>query len=106
MPAANHPPVSTDARSALAEHALEDRVDVLEVIAEVELLLDLGVGEILLHLSVLLQELQEVAFAAPDRHGIALHELVGVLAACALLCQRQQNALRMHQAAQAVEVLL
>ena len=30
--------------SGFAEHALEDRVDVLEVIAEVELLLDLGVA--------------------------------------------------------------
>src|SRR4051795_7120942 len=95
-----------EGRSALAEHALEDRVDVLEMIAEVELLLDLGVGEILLHFSVVLQELEEVAFAAPDRHGVALHELVGVLAACALLRQRQQHALRMHEAAEAVEVLL
>ena len=31
-------------RLALLEHALEDRVDVLEVIAEVELLLDLGIA--------------------------------------------------------------
>ncbi|MBX9826780.1 MAG: hypothetical protein K2Y27_17545, partial [Xanthobacteraceae bacterium] len=29
-------------RSGLPEHALEDRVDVLEVIAEIEVLLDLG----------------------------------------------------------------
>src|SRR5512143_3361810 len=80
-------------RSALPEHAPEDRVDVLEVIAEVELLLELGVAEIFLHLGVLLQELQEVAFAAPDRHGVALHEPVGILAARALLRQRQQHAL-------------
>src|SRR5947209_16036124 len=92
--------------SALPEHALEDRVDVLEVITEVELLLDLGIAEIFLHLGVLLQELKEVAFAAPDRHGIALHELVSILAARALLRQRQQHALRMHEAAEAIEVLL
>src|SRR5438445_11168171 len=94
---------ATDVRSALPEHALEDRVDMLEVVAEVELLLDLGVGEIFLHFSVLLQELEEVAFAAPDWHGVALHELVGVLAVRALLRQRQQHALRMHEAAETVE---
>src|SRR5215475_6340653 len=38
-----------------AEHAPEDGVDVFQVIAEVELLLDLGVGEELLHVGVLLQ---------------------------------------------------
>src|SRR6202022_510069 len=35
-------------RLAFAEHALEDRIDVLEVISEVELLGYLGVGEIFL----------------------------------------------------------
>src|SRR5438105_9794064 len=89
----------------LPEHPLEDRIDVLEVIAEVELLLDLGIAKILLHLGVLLQELEEIAFAAPDRHGVALHQLVGVLAARAPLGQRQQNALRVQQAAEAVEIL-
>ena len=34
------------ALTTLAEHALEDRVDVLEVIAEVEVLLDLGVAQL------------------------------------------------------------
>src|SRR5260221_4646798 len=91
--------------SAFAEHALEDRVDVLEVIAEVELLGYLGVAEILLHLGVLFQQRLEVAFAAPYRHGVALHEFIGVLAATAFLRQRHQQALRMNEAAEAVEVL-
>src|SRR6266849_3939204 len=92
--------------SAFAENAFEDGIDVLEVIAEVELLGYLGVAEILLHLSVLFQQRLEVAFAAPHRHGVALHELVGVLAAGAFLRQGDQKTLRMNEAAEAVEVLL
>src|SRR5260370_12752963 len=92
--------------SVLAEYALEDGVDVLEVIAEVELLGYLGVAEILLHLSVLFQQRLEVAFAAPHRHGVALHEFVGVLAAGAFLRQRHQKPLRMNQPAEAVEIFL
>src|SRR5258708_26349134 len=79
--------------SAFGEHAFEDGIDVLEVIAEVELLGYLGVAEILLHLGVLFQQRLEIAFAAPYRHGVALHEFVGVLAAGAFLRQRDQNPL-------------
>src|SRR4051812_10390324 len=92
--------------SGLSEHALEDRVDVFEVIAEVELLVDLGIGEVFLHLGVLLQERIEVAFAAPDRHRVALDQLVGIFAARALLRQRDQGALGVDQAAEPVEALL
>src|SRR5260370_41515798 len=92
--------------SAFAERAFEDGIDVLEVIAEIELLGYLGVAEILLHLGVLFQQRLEIAFAAPYRHGVALHELVGVLAAGAFLRQRDQQSLRMDEAAEAVEVLL
>src|SRR4051812_21661373 len=60
--------------SAFAEHPPEDRVDMLEVIPKVELLLDLGVGEISLHICILLQQRLEVAFAPPYRHGVALHQ--------------------------------
>src|SRR5258707_15855384 len=74
--------------------------------AEVELLGYLGVAEILPYFSVLFQQRLEVAFAAPHRHGVALHELVGVLAAGAFLGQGDQKALRMNEAAEAVEVLL
>src|SRR5271166_5869519 len=37
------------------EHALEDRVDVLQVIAEIELLLDLRIVQIALHVGVFLE---------------------------------------------------
>src|ERR1700681_1954048 len=87
------------AASAFAEHALEDRIDVLEVIAEVELAGYFGVAEILLHSGVLLQQRLEVASAAPHRHGVAWHEPVGVLAAGALLRQRHQMPLRVDEAA-------
>src|ERR1700719_3700266 len=92
--------------SRFPEHPPENRIDVLEVIGEVELLLDLGVGEIFLHIRVLFQKRLEVAFAAPHRHRVALHELVGVLAARALLRQRDQEPLRMNEAAEAVEIFL
>src|SRR5258705_13204799 len=92
--------------SAFAEHTFEDGIDVLEVIAEVELLGYLGVAEILLHLNVLFQQRLKIAFAAPYRHRVALHQLVGVLSAGAFLRQRDQQALRMNEAAETVEVLL
>src|SRR6267142_172570 len=92
--------------SAFAEHAFEDGIDVLEVIAEVELPGYLGVAEILLYFSVLFQQRLEIAFAAPHRHGVALHELVGVLAAGAFLRQRDQQPLRVNETAEPVEILL
>ena len=36
----------------LAEHALEDRIDVLEMMAEVEVLLELGLAQMLAHILV------------------------------------------------------
>jgi hypothetical protein len=44
-----------EALSARPEHALEDRIDVLEVIAEIELLIDFGIGQKFLYLGVVLQ---------------------------------------------------
>src|SRR3954452_7500300 len=89
-----------------AEYAREDGVDVLEMIGEVELFRDLTIGQIILYLSILLQKSLEVAFAAPHRHSVALHELVGVLAARTFLRQRDQQALRVNEAAEAVQILL
>src|ERR1700756_1526520 len=48
-------------RLRLAEHALEDRVDVLEMIADVELVFDLGVAQIFLHAGVFLEQRLEIA---------------------------------------------
>src|SRR6185437_3583594 len=90
----------------VAEYALEDRVDVLEMVAEVELLVDLGVRQVFLYVRVLLQQRIEIAFAAPDRHRVALHQPVGVLAAGALLRQCDQDPLRVDEPAEPVEVLL
>src|SRR5260370_3974962 len=90
--------------SAFAEHALEDRINVLEMIAQVELLGYLAIGEIFLHLGVFFQKLLEIAFATPHRHRVALHELVGVLAAGALLLQRHHEPRRLNEAAEPVAI--
>src|SRR3546814_18020889 len=63
----------------------------LGVVAGVEAGGELVVGDLAGNLRVGLQELQEVAFAAPDFHRVALHEAVGVLAADTGLGQRQQQ---------------
>jgi len=63
-----------------AEDALEDRVDVLGVVAHVEEGFEIRIRQRLLHVGVGLQKFEEVAFAAPDRHGVALDEAVGILA--------------------------
>ena len=87
------------------EHPRENRIDVLEVIAEVEQRLEFGGAQRLGDVLVGLQQRQELALAAPHRHGVALHQRIGVLARNALLRQRQQHALRMDEAAEPVEVL-
>ena len=61
--------------------------------------------ELCAHLGIGLEQGEEIALALPDLHGVLLHQLVGVLARHALLRQRDQHALRMHQPAEPVEVL-
>jgi hypothetical protein len=91
--------------TGVTEHPLEDRVDVLGVVAEVEFLLDLGRGKrpSLRHRRAVPRGNPCLRF--PDLHGVALDQPVGVLPADARLGQRQQHALRMHQAAELVHVL-
>src|SRR6187401_1138063 len=84
----------------LAEHALEDRVDVLGVVAHVEQRHELVVRQELPDLLVGAAQRQERGIAAPRLHGIALDGGVGVLATHALLGQRQQHALREDQPTQ------
>src|SRR5688572_4984837 len=79
--------------SSRSKHPLEDRVDVLEVIAEIEILLDLLGAHFSGHARIGLQEGEEIAFAAPDLHRALLHDPVGVLARQAFLCQRDQHPL-------------
>ena len=87
-----------------AEDAAEDRVDVGEVVVEVEQGLELRGLERLGDVGIGLQERQELALAFPYRHGVALHEAVGVLARDALLGEGEQHALGVDEAAEAVEV--
>src|SRR6184192_3955965 len=79
--------------SRLAKHALEDRIDMLGVIAKVEEFGELGLRQFRRDILVGLEKFQEIAFAAPDRHGIALDRGIGFFARHALLRQRQHHAL-------------
>ncbi len=75
------PRLADQADACSPNTALEDRVDMLGVVAVVEQLLELGVrsGALADH-RVGLQEVEEPAFAAPDLHRVALHGGIGVLA--------------------------
>src|SRR5438309_11792624 len=72
-----------------AEHPLEDRVDMAEVIAEVEALLELVGRQQRRHLGVRLEQVEErdAAVRLPDLHRVALDQAVRVLAAGAGLGQ-------------------
>ncbi len=74
------------------------------MVAKVEQAFDLASRQRLRHVLVRLQQSQKIPFAAPDRHRIALYEIIGVLARDALLRQGQQYALRMDETAEPVEV--
>jgi len=58
------------ARTRFAEHALKDGVDVLEVIAEVELLGYLAIAEIFFHVGVFFSSVRKSP--SPRHTGIAL----------------------------------
>ena len=77
----------------------------LQVIAEVEQRLELLRAQDLGDVLVGLEQRQELALAAPDPHRVALDDRVGVVTRNPLLGQRQQDALRMDEAAEPVEVL-
>src|SRR5215471_21486972 len=56
-----------------AEHALKNRVDVLEVMVEVEVGGDLRLAQVLAHVRVGLEQRQKIVrFAVPHLHGVAL----------------------------------
>src|ERR1700734_546689 len=77
--------------SLSGEHPLENRVNLLQVIAEVEQRLELLRAKNLGDGLVGFQKLQELAFAAPGAHRVCLDDRIGVLARDALLRQRQQH---------------
>src|SRR5438270_6367805 len=87
----------------MAEHPVEDRVDVLEMIAEVEQLFELLARQPLRHLWVGLEQLEQrqLAVRFPHLHRVALDERIGVFAAEARLGQRQKHPLRVDEAAHA-----
>ena len=66
---------------------------------------ELRLAQVLAHVLVGLEQPSRKSLAAPDLHGVALHQPIGVLARDALLRERDQHALRMHEPAQPVEVL-
>src|SRR4029077_489549 len=86
-------------KSPGSEDPLEDGVDVLEMVVEVEVGLELLVREPCAHVLVRLEKRQEIAFAGPHFHGVALYEAIGVFTRHALLGERDQHALRVDQPA-------
>src|ERR1700722_6153202 len=88
----------------VSEYAAEDRLHLGEMPGRGEQLGQLGVGQRRGDLRVGFQEVEEHALAAPDPHRVALNGGVGAFAGEPLLGQRQQYALRMHQAAELAEV--
>lgn len=73
------------------------------MVAEVEEVFEFGIAQDRFHVGVFFQEIQKIAFAPPDGHGVALDECIGALARETLLRQRQQNPLRMDETAERVE---
>src|SRR5262245_19122328 len=66
--------------SAIPKHAVEYRIDVLEVVAKIEIGLELGFAQMLAHGGIGRQHRLEIAFAAPGFHGVLLYDTVGLLA--------------------------
>jgi energy-coupling factor transport system permease protein len=70
---------SRDLWRALPEHPVEDRIDMLEMVAEVEQCFELRPVEMGGDFGVRLERRQEAGRALPCLHGVALDEPIGVL---------------------------
>src|SRR5262249_9699120 len=92
-------------RRSLAEHPLENRIDVLEMITEVEVFLKLRGAQMPAHVVVGHEQGEEIAFALPCPHGVALYHRIGGLARNAFLRECDERTLRMDQAAEPLHVL-
>src|SRR6185312_1337992 len=79
-------------KSPGSEHPLEDGVDVPEMVAEVEVGLELFIRELSANVLVRLEKGQEVAFAGPHFHGVTLYKTIGVFTRHAFLGERDQHA--------------
>src|SRR3569832_1379939 len=63
---------------ALAEHTLEDRIDLSEVMVEVEIVREFLVRARLAHVGVRREQREVAALAAPDALGFARDHAIGV----------------------------
>src|SRR4029077_8165778 len=80
----------------------EDRIDVLGVIAEIEIFADILFGQGRAYIFVGKKFLKEISTLLPHLHGVSLHKTVSTLARDASLGERLENALQMDQAAKPV----
>src|SRR5947209_4171609 len=87
LPITTNPPESS--RGSLAEDAPKHRLDVLQVVVEIKQLFELGHVQRCRNIGIFLQKRQEIPFPAPDRHRVALHVSIRILARYALLRQRE-----------------
>src|SRR5262245_34012098 len=92
--------------SGSSEHALEDRIDVPEMMVEIKICLQILFRELGPNVLVGLKQRKEIALAAPNLHGVALNETIGVFARNTFFCKRDEYALRMNEPAKPIEVLL
>src|SRR5467141_789872 len=96
--------MSDDALDA-GKNPLEDRVDVLELLAQIESALDLLRREHASDVGIRAQQAFEVALLGERQHGVALHPLIGLLARDALPGELEQYRPGKDDAAQSIEVL-
>ena len=81
----------------IAKDTSKDRVDLLQMIAQVEHRLEFGWRQGPQDIRIGFEKLQKIAFAIPGAHGISLHQPIAVFARQTRLGQRQQHALAVHQ---------
>src|SRR5580698_6712453 len=72
--------LSTSLFSGVAEDAAENRIDLRQVIIEVEFLAELFFAQVFAYVLVGFKKGEEVAFAFPHFHRIALDQPIGVFA--------------------------
>src|SRR5438309_4745681 len=96
--------MSDDALDA-GKDPLEDRVDVLELLAQIEGALDLCRREHAGDVGIRAQEALEVALLGERQHGVALDPVVRLLARDAFSGELEQHRSGKDDAAQSMEVL-
>src|SRR6185436_20196058 len=99
----------TKTRARISDNALdagkdsfENRVDVLELLAEIEGTVDFRRREHAGDVGVRAQQVLEVALLGEGQHGVALDPVVGLLARDALPGELEQHRPRKHDTAQSI----